>query len=241
MKVIQIDPEKCVACRNCEIACATAHSQSKDLAKAINESPAPRSRIRIIGKKEINLPVLCRHCDEALCVEICPKGALKKEGDTVQYNEELCIGCRFCILACPFGAIQYLKEKKKTLKCDLCRERLKNNDEPACVFACPVSALTYVDANEIKETPFMKENSDNQYLYTEGKIKIERKGEVKTKAEGNVCRHCGKEMKINKKIEELKGKIKNKALLELLEVHPECRSEYILNSLKVKDNVKEPA
>ena len=235
MKIIYIDAEKCVACRNCELACATAHSQSKDHFKAINESPAPKNRIRIIGNEKINLPVQCRHCVEALCVEICPKNALKKEGDTVQYNEELCIGCRFCILACPFGAIQYLKEKKKTLKCDHCIERLKNNEEPACTFACPTSALTYIEADQIEESDFVKENSDNQYLFVEGKAKVKRLSASKEKDQPNICRHCGKEMKSNKKIEELKTKIKNKALLELLEVHPECRSQYILNSIKIKE------
>ncbi len=232
MKIIYIDAEKCVGCRNCELACATAHSESKDHFKAINESPAPRNRVSIIGNDNVNLPVQCQHCVEALCVEICPKKALKKEDGTVQYNEDLCIGCKFCILACPFGVIQYLKEKKKTLKCDHCIERLKNNEEPACTFACPTSALTYIEAGQIKESAFVKENSDNQYLFIEGKTGITRLNASKEPAKPGICRHCGNEMKINKKIEELKTKIKNNALIEMLEVNPNCRSRYILNSIK---------
>ena len=122
--------------------------------------------------------------------------------------------------------------KKKTLKCDQCIDRTKEGLDPACVWACPVGALQYIDTDKLEETEFVKSNADNVYLFPAEKIELSsRKGEKIGSGGSGTCPECGKEVKQNKKVQELKEKIKNKALLEYLDVCPECRSQYILDNL----------
>ncbi|MBA3051521.1 MAG: 4Fe-4S dicluster domain-containing protein [Candidatus Omnitrophota bacterium] len=150
MKIIYISPEKCLACRSCQLACAVAHSKSRELAKAIAEEPRPAARISVIGCDDVTLPLQCRHCEDAPCVAVCPSGALSKEENGIVFlDSESCIGCDFCVIACPFGVIKTNREGKAVIKCDLCRERLKQGEEPACAAACPTKALVFVEPTEI--------------------------------------------------------------------------------------------
>ena len=153
MKIIYIDPEKCLGCKSCELACAVAHSQSKNLLEAIGEEPRPAHRISVIASEDVVLPLQCRHCEEAPCVEVCPSGALTREKNGIVFlDEKLCIGCQFCVIVCPFGVIETNKEGKAVIKCDLCRERLEEGEEPACVAACPTGSLKFVEAEEASKT-----------------------------------------------------------------------------------------
>lgn len=148
--IIFVDVKKCLACKSCEIACAVEHSNSKDLKKAINEEPKPQPRVYLEGNKDFSMPLQCRHCEDAPCVRICPTGALEKTQDgPVVVQNELCIGCKWCILVCPFGVITMSKKGKMAIKCDLCIERLKNNQETACIQACPTGAIKRVSKEEI--------------------------------------------------------------------------------------------
>ena len=152
MKIIYIDPEKCLACRSCELACAVGHSESKDLFQAIEEMPLPANRVSVVGTREMSLPLQCRHCEDAPCVSVCPSRAMKKEENgIVAVDDKLCIGCRFCVIVCPFGVIKTNREGKAVIKCDLCRERLAEGKNPACVEACPTGALSFVEPEEISE------------------------------------------------------------------------------------------
>ena len=153
MKIIYIDPERCLACKSCELACAVAHSRSKELLQAIAEEPRPAYRVSVIASQDIVLPLQCRHCEEAPCVEVCPSRALTKEKNgIVSLDAQLCIGCQFCLLVCPFGVIKTDKEGKAVIKCDLCRDRLERGEEPACVTACLTGALKFVEAEEVSRT-----------------------------------------------------------------------------------------
>jgi len=152
MKIIYIDPEKCLACRSCKLACAVAHSKSKDLVTAISEEPRPANRVSVIGIDEITAPLQCRHCEDAPCVAICPSGALRKEENGIIFlDAQLCIGCNFCVIVCPFGVLKTNREGKAVIKCDLCRERLEKGEEPACVYACPTKALKFVEPEKISK------------------------------------------------------------------------------------------
>jgi carbon-monoxide dehydrogenase iron sulfur subunit len=100
------------------------------------------------------VPLQCRHCDEAPCARVCPSGALSRpsEGEPVLIDQEKCIGCGFCVQACPFGVIRLApspsKNTKAVIKCDLCIGRQAEGLEPACVAACPVKALAFVEVEE---------------------------------------------------------------------------------------------
>ena len=144
MKEVQIDVGRCVGCKSCEIACAVEHSAGKELFRAIFEEIPPRKRIFVQDAGEKSVPVNCRHCEEAFCVRVCPTGAMYRLGAIVLHNRNLCIGCGFCELACPFGAITRSPGSKLVTKCDLCPDR----EIPACVSACPTNALSFTTPEE---------------------------------------------------------------------------------------------
>jgi carbon-monoxide dehydrogenase iron sulfur subunit len=145
------DLNKCMACHSCEIACAVAHSVSKVLHEAIGEEPRPMPRVSVEAAGDSSVPLQCRHCEDAPCVAICPTNALEKLGPNlpVIVEEERCIGCKFCLMVCPFGVITLRRDGKVALKCDLCVERLAEGEGPACVSACPTGALQFVGVDEI--------------------------------------------------------------------------------------------
>lgn len=142
-----IDIEKCKGCKSCEIACALEHSQAKILPLAIEEEPLPQSRVKVEAIDDLSAPLQCRHCEDAPCVTVCPTKALKKDGleGPVLLNEDLCIGCKWCVLACPFGVISLKRDGKRVIKCDLCPGR---ENGPACVEACPTKAIQFLTVSQ---------------------------------------------------------------------------------------------
>ena len=143
--MIVVKAHRCTGCKSCEIACAVEHSNSKELQQAVNETPAPSSRIEVAAGGRFPVPLQCRQCEDAQCVAVCPKNALTRT-DTespVTLDRELCIKCKWCILACPFGAISFDDDAKTIIKCDQCFERLQRGELPACVSACPTGALEF--------------------------------------------------------------------------------------------------
>lgn len=162
MKTVFIQPERCVGCKQCEIACAVEHSQSKDLFQAVSESPKPRPRIYAGPGIYFNssFPNKCRHCNPAPCLAVCPTAAISRTPDQeiVLIDGSKCISCAMCALVCPFDVIRYyesadaLKGRVVALKCDHCIERQKDNREPACVEVCKVNALLFGEINELIKT-----------------------------------------------------------------------------------------
>ncbi len=150
-KVIMINIEKCLGCKSCELACALVHSKSKVLEEAIAESPRPQRRVTVEAAGEFAVPLQCRHCDDAPCIAVCPTAAIyRQEPDgPVLIEQDRCIGCKFCLVVCPFGVIDVSSDGKAMVKCDLCIERTKAGQEPACVEACPTGALKLVDEKEL--------------------------------------------------------------------------------------------
>ena len=137
-KVLVVDAAKCTGCRLCEQVCSVWHEGT------VNPY---RARIRVV-KWELEgevLPMVCRQCDDPPCQQICPTEAISKAADTgwVTVDYERCIGCRMCISACPFGAMDYDMVGKKVIKCDLCQ------GHPQCVRFCDPKAIRF----EIKGQP----------------------------------------------------------------------------------------
>ena len=150
-KTIMVTIEKCLACKSCEVACALAHSKSKVLEEAITEQPKPQRRVTVEAVEEFGVPMQCRHCEDAPCMAVCPTGAIHRpQADgPVLIEQDRCIGCKFCLMACPFGVIDVSNDGKAMLKCDLCIERTKVGRQPACVEACPTKALKLVDEKDL--------------------------------------------------------------------------------------------
>lgn len=149
-RMLLVDVTRCMACHSCEMACAVAHSTAKDLVGALAEEPKPASRVRVESAEGVAVPLQCRHCEDAPCVAICPTAALAKAGTNqpVTVDNERCIGCKFCVMICPFGVISLGKGGKAVVKCDMCVERLEAGEKPACVSACPTGALALSSLNE---------------------------------------------------------------------------------------------
>jgi len=144
---IVVDIEKCLACRTCEIECVISHSKIKNLFEII-KSPDRFPGVKISEIKKLNIPERCEHCDFPSCVLVCPGNALKRENGVVIVDNEKCIGCGFCVIACPYGIPRINKERKIIIKCDLCIDRLKENKYPACVNGCPTKAIKFIEVEE---------------------------------------------------------------------------------------------
>jgi len=151
--VISVDIGKCLACKSCELRCAVEHSKSKELYKAIFECPQPQGRITVESEGGFNIPLQCRQCEDAPCMKVCPSKAIDRfENDQpVLINEERCIGCNLCIVACPFGVLKMNKSSKAVIKCDMCFARLQKGKLPTCVMACPSKALKFKTLKEISK------------------------------------------------------------------------------------------
>ena len=149
-KTIEVNIKKCLTCRSCEIACAIAHSKSKVLEEAVNESPRPQNRVTVEGVGQFGVPMQCRHCEDAPCISVCPTEAIHRDevNSPVLINKERCIGCRYCIMACPFGVIDITRDGRAVAKCDLCIERTKVGQVPACVESCLTGALEFCELTE---------------------------------------------------------------------------------------------
>jgi carbon-monoxide dehydrogenase iron sulfur subunit len=165
VKRIVADPAKCMACRACEIACALAHAGTDDLVEAIFQKGA-KPRIYIEAAGSFAVPLQCRHCEDAPCVRVCPSGALwRLDGDApVSVDAGKCIGCAYCVEVCPFGVIRVARvageyasgKEQAVIKCDLCIERQAEGLQPACVSACPVGALAFVEVDQNAKTIRLK-------------------------------------------------------------------------------------
>ncbi|WLI75860.1 4Fe-4S dicluster domain-containing protein [Kosakonia sp. H02] len=90
------DPEWCIGCNTCLAACSDVHKT-----QGLQHHP----RLTLVRTPNKTAPILCRHCDDAPCKQVCPVNAISFQEDTVYLNETLCIGCKLCGLVCPFGAI----------------------------------------------------------------------------------------------------------------------------------------
>ncbi|ARJ67532.1 (Fe-S)-binding protein [Magnetospirillum sp. ME-1] len=136
-KSLLIQPAKCTGCRQCEMACSFEKERS------FNPS---RSRIRVfdIHSEARFVPYTCTQCAQAWCLQACPVDAIKIDAATKAkvVNDNTCVGCKVCTIACPFGTINYVADSGKVAKCDLC------GGDPACAKACPTGAITYVDAEQ---------------------------------------------------------------------------------------------
>ncbi|WP_165053840.1 MULTISPECIES: 4Fe-4S dicluster domain-containing protein [unclassified Adlercreutzia] len=153
-KFVIADPGLCIGCQTCLAGCLLKHSVPGDVAVP---------RLNLVTTLTISAPIVCHHCADAPCVASCPQNALYFDGDRVAIAQERCIGCRSCVMACPYGACDVVSENRVTkignlsvgdpgramlVKCDLCYDRPGG---PACVAACPTGGLQVVDEEELQE------------------------------------------------------------------------------------------
>ena len=135
------------------MACAVAHSPYSDFFDLVAAEGSALTCVayRPVGQRVI--PLECRHCEGAACAVACPTGALGRldESAPVILDAGLCVGCRSCIVACPYGAIRTARGTGEIYKCDFCIERTAAGKLPACVEACPTRCLTYETVEKLED------------------------------------------------------------------------------------------
>ena len=158
---VLVDTTRCIGCRNCEVACATENglpipdNKDKTVFEEVRDMTPDQWTVvnrfdtetgRIFVKKQ------CMHCNQAACSTACLTQAMyKTENGPVIWRASKCMGCRFCMVSCPFVVpkFEYHSANPKIQKCILCYERLEDGGIPACVESCPVDALQFGSRREM--------------------------------------------------------------------------------------------
>ena len=137
-KRVYLNLDKCCGCKSCAAACYYSHHHQALLGHS-----------RVL--EAANLPLHCLHCSQPSCAAACPNLAMqKREPDgLVLRSEYMCVGCKSCAAACPFGVINNSLKKHIVPKCNLCQEKTIPGGRPRCVAACTSGALTFEEENQV--------------------------------------------------------------------------------------------
>jgi formate dehydrogenase iron-sulfur subunit len=177
---ILYDSTRCLGCQSCERVCAKVHHlpEPKDSPKVGIVRKTDETRRTVINtyntsKGEFHVKKQCMHCNEPACAAACLTQAMykTKEGPVI-WREEKCMGCRYCMVSCPFDVpkFEYHSSNPKIVKCTMCYERLQKGEIPACADMCPGDALLFgTRKNIIKEArKRIVENPKDYYDYIYG-------------------------------------------------------------------------
>ena len=153
------DSSRCTGCKTCAMACKDYYDIGTDRDwRRVYEYAGGHWMQNKDGSWQPNvfsyyMSISCNHCDKPACVAACPTGAMhKREQDgLVAVNQERCIGCQYCGMACPYGAPQYDNSKKVMSKCHGCYARIEQGKQPVCVEACPLRVLDFGPIDELRK------------------------------------------------------------------------------------------
>jgi formate dehydrogenase iron-sulfur subunit len=165
------DTSVCIGCKACEVACKQWNMLSGHEPSFIdgydNTGQLDSQNWRYVqmidnvpdvtmgtgqGKAWLMMSDVCKHCQHASCMDVCPTGAIiRTEFDTVYIQPDVCNGCRNCISACPYSVIGMDEETHVARKCTLCYDRLQNGMEPACAKACPTQSIQFGPLDELQQ------------------------------------------------------------------------------------------
>ena len=162
-----IDLKRCIGCYACQLSCKAEHGTPPGVfyARLLKREEGSYPSVR-----QLFLPVLCNHCEEAPCVDACPTGAsFQWEDGVVDIDHDKCVGCKTCMMACPYGN-RYFNDQQQhyypqgptdyerarmsghqtdvVMKCNFCRERVREGKQPACVANCPTIARYFGDLDD---------------------------------------------------------------------------------------------
>src|ERR1051325_11068857 len=165
------DTTLCIGCKACEVACKQWNQlpddgliftgMSYDNTAALGastwrhvafiERPVALSTQDAGAFSWLFSSDVCKHCVRAGCLESCPTGAIiRTEFDSVYVQPDICNGCGYCVVNCPFGVIDVRKDDGRAWKCTLCYDRLKADMQPACAKACPTDSIQFGEVSELR-------------------------------------------------------------------------------------------
>lgn len=171
-----VDTTLCTGCKACQVACKQWNELPMDDEQAVREHRAWTGNsydntghltatnwrhVKFIEQfsEDVNrtearwlmMSDSCKHCEQAGCLEVCPTGALyRTQFGSVDIHQDVCIGCRYCVGACPFGVIDYNQRTGRVNKCILCQDRMEEGTGTACAKACPTASLTFGNVDDLK-------------------------------------------------------------------------------------------
>jgi len=162
------DTTVCIGCKACEVACKQWNQLPDDGfvftgMSYDNTAHLGASTWRHVAFTErgdggngdgfswLLMSDVCKHCERAGCLEACPTGAITRtEFGSVYVQPDICNGCGYCVVSCPFGVIDRREDDGRAWKCTLCYDRLKGGLEPACAKACPTDSIVFGDLDELR-------------------------------------------------------------------------------------------
>ncbi len=160
---VLVDTTRCIGCRSCEVACSEEHDNFvpnvKNDSALDNIRDTSEKQWTIVNrfeteKGEVFVKKQCMHCWQPACTAACLTKAMNKTKEgPVTWDGDKCMGCRFCMVSCPFDIpkFEYHEWNPKIQKCNMCYERLQEGKKPACVEACPTDALMFGTKRELME------------------------------------------------------------------------------------------
>ena len=191
------DTSICIGCKACEVACkewnglqgnephllldsfdntGQLDAENWRHVKFIEHLPASASLVEQPvstggGQAWLMMSDVCKHCQHAACMEVCPTNAIvKTEFDTVFIQQEVCNGCRNCISACPYNVIGFSQATGTAHKCTLCYDRLQNDLTPACAKACPTQSIMFGDVDQLHQLADARLAAVHRQGYTKAQL-----------------------------------------------------------------------